>query len=158
MKNYCFTYIKKTDNFDNFIISFDENGYRVDDADNVSKNVEPAISAEKNIFSDLPDFVFKNEKAREYLIELRKTLLKFDRTNRKLPKLRVGDVSESGFSIEWVFSFFRIYYLFDKTDGETRGIVLYDEDGAGFKNEFKKLKKGELAMYAQWDVMFVLRI
>lgn len=101
----------------------------------------PNIPTDIDIFSELPDYVYENNDAKEFLNVLRNALLKTSLSGITLSKLGVSEHSDSELEIEWIFNYFRVYFSFDHNAGNYFGRVSSNPIDKSFSNEFKEIDK-----------------
>ena len=97
---------------------------------------------ELDIFSLLPSGIYDNNHIKNFLHELKESLLDVDINTLRditLPKLKTGSVGESSIVIEWIFNYFRFYFLFDRKEGDFYGMVINDPEKGKFINISNKL-------------------
>ena len=85
------------------------------------------LPTDYDIFSNLPQSVYENDDVRFFLECLRRALLKKlsegEIENVSLTKLRLSEQSDGSITIDWIFSYFRLFFSFDLTEGNMCGIV-----------------------------------
>lgn len=106
-------------------------------ADNMHVLFTPNLSSDVDIFSELPDYVYDNKDACNFLRSLRKTLLAAQLDGITLSKLCVSEHSESGLVLDWIFNYFRVYFSFDSEEGNFYGIIRSNPEEGSYSNEFK---------------------
>lgn len=108
--------------------------------------ISGALSPELDVFSELPISVYSNNDAKDFLDEMKKCLLDYDKeqlSSVSLTKLRASEVNESSIVIEWIFNYFRFYFSFNKNEGDFYGVVINDSENQSFSNDYKKMSKQE---------------
>lgn len=121
--------------------------------------IKRVLSPEIDIFSALPQFVLENEHARLFLDEMKQALLKLDSAILEgvtLSKLRVTEYTEMTLVLEWIFNHFRIYFSFDKQEGDFFGEVSSDPEHGKFHNDFNKMEVSEYARVAEAEVKYAV--
>ena len=128
-------------------------------ANRAPENIKRVLSPEIDIFAALPVAIFENERAKSFLNEMRRCLLNWDQDELRgitLPKLRVTEFTEVTTVIEWIFNYFRLYFSFDKKEGDFYGEVMSDPDNGKFHNEFRKMELEEFPSIAEAEVAYAV--
>lgn len=119
------------------------------------------VSPEIDIFSELPKSTFDNTHARKFLNELKRSLVnveKADLAGITLSKLLVTENSEMTLVIEWIYNYFRVYFSFDKKEGDYYGEVANNPEEGKFINTFNKMDESDYSNVADEEVSFVIRM
>lgn len=106
-------------------------------------NIISSLDSDIDIFTNLPDYVYLNKNSALFLRALRKAILKENPKNITFSKLVVTEKSETGFTLEWIYNYFRMYFSFDSVDGNYCGFISHNSEDGTFKNEFKPLNPSE---------------
>lgn len=119
------------------------------------------VSPEIDIFSELPKTVFDNTHARKFLGEMKRSLLRVEKSDLAgitLSKLLVTENTEMTLVIEWIYNFFRVYFSFDKLEGDYFGEVSNNPEAGRFINTFNKMNESDYSAVADEEVSFVIRM
>ena len=125
----------------------------------VPSGVKRVLSPEIDIFSELPKFVFANKHAKMFLDEMKRALVNTDRVNLEgvtLSKLIISEHTEMTLVLEWIFNYFRLYFSFDKKEGDFFGVISSDSENGKFHNAFKKMKISDYSKVAEAEVMYAI--
>lgn len=123
--------------------------------DSINKVLPPEI----DIFSSLPDKIYDIEHARLFLHEMKKVLLNLDKAELggiSLPKLQVTEFTDMTIVIEWIFNYFRLYFSFDKKEGDFFGYMMSDIENGRFRNDFKKMELSQFGDVAESQVDYAI--
>lgn len=121
--------------------------------------IKRVLSPEIDIFSALPQFVFDNEHAKMFLDEMKRALINTDRADLEgvtLSKLRVTEHTDMTLVLEWIFNYFRLYFSFDKKEGDFFGEVSSDPENGKFHNAFNKMEISDYSKVAEAEVMYAV--
>lgn len=141
-----FTNTTRTDNVFKLQRTYDSPNVQVTKTDSastmlLSKNLPPNI----DIFSNLPNAVFDRDDVRDFLLDFRYVLLhgtmKDDLAYVDLSKLHVSEITDETVQLDWIYSYFRVYFFFDKSEGAFWGIIENDQINNEYENKFKKMEK-----------------
>lgn len=116
------------------------------------------LPSDVNIFSDLPDYVYQNTNALEFLNVLKKKLKDFASENITFSKLRVSEHSETNLVLDWIYNYFRVYYSFDSNDGNYYGIVVNNTEVGSFTNKFALMQSNKYEEIANYILDFVVKM
>ena len=122
-------------------------------------NIKRVLPPELDIFSELPAYVYKNEDARIFLEELRKHLLSYKREELDgiyLSKLRVTESNDITLVIEWIFNYFRLYFSFDRDEGNYYGEVHTDNEKGSFHNAFNRMERDDYPKIAEAEMDYAV--
>lgn len=125
----------------------------------VPEKIKRILSPEIDIFTSIPATIYENERAKSFLNEIRRCLLNWDQDELRgitLPKLRVTEFTEATIVIEWIFNYFRLYFSFDKKEGDFYGEVMSDTEKGKFHNEFRKMELEEFPCIAEAEVAYAV--
>ena len=129
------------------------------EANNPPENIKRVLSPEIDIFTALPAEIYDNDNAKSFLNEIRRCLLNWDQDELRgitLPKLRVTEFTEDTTVIEWIFNYFRLYFSFDKKEGDFYGEVMGDPENGRFHNEVRKMELEEYPRVAEAEVAYAV--
>lgn len=121
--------------------------------------VKRVLSPEIDIFSALPSFVFDNKHAKMFLDEMKRALINIDKADLEgvsLTRLMVTEHTDMTLVIEWIFNYFRLYFSFDKEEGDFFGEVSNDPENGKFHNTFNKMLVSDYAKVAAAEVMYAI--
>lgn len=127
------------------------------DKDSTS-NISGVLPYELDIFSELPDFVYDNYHAKKFIMALKNNILIFGHSilsEISLSKLRVSEHDEDYLLLEWIFNYFRLYFGFDKNDGDFFGEVMNNPENGEFHNDIKKMKIDEYDAVTKANLLYV---
>jgi hypothetical protein len=119
-------------------------------------NITSSLDSDLDVFTNLPDFVYDNKDASIFLQSLRKAIIKENPKDITLAKMIVTEKTETGFTLEWIYNYFRIYFSFDSEDGNFFGCISHNGEDGYFKNEFKPMKVSEFDDVAEAILDYVI--
>lgn len=119
-------------------------------------NITSSLDSDLDIFSKLPDFVYDNKDASIFLQALRRAIIKENPKDITLAKMIVTEKTETGFTLEWIYNYFRIYFSFDSEDGDYFGCISHNGEDGSFKNEFKPMRVTEFDDVAEAMLDYVI--
>lgn len=140
-------------NYNSFAVNDD---YSYDD--NYEK-IERILSPEVDIFTEIDAEVYENENVKCFLNELRRCLQEWDKEELSkvvLPKLIVTEHTPESIVLEWIFSYFRLYFSFDLTEGDYYGEVMGNLESEVFRNEFRKMKREDYPLVAEAEIAYAI--
>ena len=123
------------------------------------KGIIRVLPPETDIFTALPASVYRNDRAKAFLNEMRTCLLNWDKNELggiTLPKLRMTEFTDVTIVIEWIFNYFRLYFSFDQKEGDFYGEVMHDTENGKFYNEFQKMEIEEFPSIAEAEVAYAV--
>lgn len=123
------------------------------------KSIKKILAPEVDIFSELPESVYQNEHANAFLNEMRKSLIKKDQGTFRgvvLPKLFLTEHTEETIVIEWIFNYFRLYFSFDKEEGDYFGEIVNDPERDFLRNEYKPMKFEKFPDIAKGEINYAV--
>lgn len=123
-----------------------------------SKTFSPSLPADVDIFTDLPNYVYKNEDAKEFLNILREALVNSDLDGVTLSKLCVSECTDSGIVLDWIYNYFRIFFSFDAKDGNFYGVISSNPEEGIYSNDFCLMKEKQYTSVAKRLVEYVVRM
>lgn len=121
----------------------------------IKKNLPPGF----DIFSALPESVYKNERVGAFLDEMKKSLVKKDQREFRgvvLPNLFLSENTKETIVIEWIFKDFRLYFLFDAKEGDYYGEIVNDSEKGVFHNCFNKMNFEKFPDIAEAEINFAI--
>lgn len=119
-------------------------------------SISASLPADIDIFSELPDYVYDNPDARKFVHALKKMLVEKRPDNVTLSKMRVSEHTESGVVIDWIYNYFRVYFSFDKEDGNFYGIT--KNSPGSYSNQFELMKTDEFEDVARYILDVVIQL
>ena len=125
------------------------------------KSIKKILAPEVDIFSELPESVYQNEHANAFLNEMRKSLIKKDQGTFHgvvLPKLFLTEHTEETIVIEWIFNYFRLYFSFDKEEGDYFGEIVNIPERSFFRNFFKKMSFENFPDIAKAEINYAITL
>lgn len=117
------------------------------------------LSPETDIFSDLPSTVFENHHAALFLQEMKRCLTRLSTLEEMdvvLAKLRVAEEDDDSLTIEWIYNYFRSFYLFDEAEGDYYGHAVVDSEHHSYRNDYRRMSVDEYPGVAEAEVRFAL--
>lgn len=124
-------------------------------------NIVGALSPEFDIFSDLPKYVFENEHANQFIMAFKKNMSNMESSfpsGISLSKLTVSEHSDDFLLLEWIFNYFRLYYGFDKNDGDFFGKVMNNPLRGEFHNEGKKMNVDDYDVVTKDSIIYAFAL
>lgn len=86
-------------------------------------NITESLNGDLDIFTDLPESVYKEKDVALFLDALRGVIAEENPQNVTLSKLIVTEKTDSGCTLDWIYNYFRLYFSFDKNDGDYFGFM-----------------------------------
>ena len=117
------------------------------------------LPPELDIFSELPEEVYHNDHARQFLASLRNQILLFDReeiSNANLSKLYVSQYDADSVVIEWIFNYFRLFFGFDNKEGDYYGQIMTDTVRNRFSNDMSKMEPKDFDLVAEAELFYAV--
>lgn len=121
--------------------------------------IKTVLPPEFDIFSTLPVTRFNNEHVEIFLNEMKKALLAWGKEELDrivLPKLQLTEFTDVTIVIEWIFNYFRLYFMFDKNEGDYYGEVMNDIQNGNFHNESRKMDVSDFSEIAEAEVDYAV--
>ena len=119
-------------------------------------NITESLNGDLDIFTDLPESVYKEKDVALFLDALRAVIAEENPQNVTLSKLIVTEKTDSGCTLDWIYNYFRLYFSFDKNDGDYFGFMSHDTEKELYKNEFKAMKPQDFKNVAKAMLDYVL--
>ena len=119
-------------------------------------NITESLNGDLDIFTDLPESVYKEKDVALFLDALRGVIAEENPQNVTLSKLIVTEKTDSGCTLDWIYNYFRLYFSFDKNDGDYFGFMSHDTEKELYKNEFKDMKPQDFKNVAKAMLDYVL--
>ena len=106
-------------------------------------NITQCLNGDLDIFTELPETVYKEKDVAMFLNAMRVAIAEENPQNVTLSKLIVTEKTKTSLTLDWIYNYFRLYFSFDKVDGDYFGFMSHDEEKGIYKNEFKSMKPNE---------------
>lgn len=119
-------------------------------------NITESLNGDLDTFTDLPESVYKEKDVALFLDALRGVIAEENPQNVTLSKLIVTEKTDSGCTLDWIYNYFRLYFSFDKNDGDYFGFMSHDTEKELYKNEFKAMKPQDFKNVAKAMLDYVL--
>lgn len=122
-------------------------------------NLSVPLSSEIDIFTDLPNTITENRHAALFLEEMKRCLMRLSAPEVAgvvLAKLRVAEQDDDSLTIEWIYNYFRSFYLFDKAEGDFYGHTVVDSESQSYRNDYQRMSVDEYPRVAEAEVHFAL--
>lgn len=129
-----------------------ENGTR----DISGVNITEGLGGDVDIFTEIPEILYKEKDVALFLRELREAIVEKNPQNVTLSKLIVTEKTDTGCTLDWIYNYFRLYFSFDKIDGDYFGFMSHDTEKESYKNEFKAMKPNDFKNVAKAMLDYVL--
>ena len=138
---------------DDYIIS---HVYSVNDNNKIEAmvNIEAPLPVEKRIFDDIDVHSIKMPRVHEFIQAFTDQLLNTDTSEVTMNKMRLVE-TEDGNELEWIYSYFRIYFSFEANGNDTCGFVENNTESGSFRSSFDKMKQEEYSLIARKSIDFV---
>lgn len=121
-----------------------------------SRNLPPNL----DVFSELPSEVYNREQIRIFLADFKYVLEHSDALKEfpeiDLPKLHISEMSVESLQIDWIFSFFRFYFLFDRNEGVYFGNIENDNVNGRYGTNYKAVKKEDYRNLIKADLDYIM--
>lgn len=119
-------------------------------------NITECLSGDLDIFTEIPDALYKEKDVAMFLGALRKAIAKENPQNVTLAKLVVTEQTDTSCTLDWIYNYFRLYFSFDKKDGDYFGFMSFDEKKKSYRNEFKAMSPNDFDNVASAMLDYVL--
>ena len=119
-------------------------------------NITESLNGDVDIFTELPEAVYKEKDVALFLSALRGAIAEENPQNVTLSKLVVTEKTDTGCTLDWIYNYFRLYFSFDKIDGDYFGFMSHDTEKELYKNEFKAMKPQDFKNVAKAMLDYVL--
>lgn len=153
MKNKLPSYIDEID-LDDYIIS---HVYSVNDNNKLEAmvNIKAPLPVEKRIFDSIDVSSIKNPRVLRFIQAFTEQLRNTETSAVTMSKMRLAE-SEDGYDLEWIYSYFRIYFSFESNGDDTYGFVENNTDSGSFQSIFYKMKEEEYDLIVEKVLKFVI--
>ena len=140
------SYIDEID-LDDYVIS---HVYSVNDNNKIEAmvNIEAPLPVEKRIFDNIDVHSIKIPRVHEFIQAFTDQLRNTDTSEVTMNKMRLVE-SEEGYELEWIYSYFRVYFSFDANGDDTYGFVENNTESGSFQSFFHKMKEKEYPLIAK---------
>lgn len=119
-------------------------------------NITECLSGDLDIFTEIPVTLYNEKDVAMFLDALRRAIVKENPQNVTLSKLIVTERTDTGCTLDWIYNYFRLYFSFDKIDGDYFGFMSHDEEKKTYKNEFKAMNPNDFDGVANAMLDYVL--
>lgn len=152
MKIKLTSYIDEID-LDDYVIS---HVYSVNDNNKIETmvNIEAPLPVEKRIFDNIDVHSIKIPRVKQFIQAFTEQLRNTDTSEVSMSKMRLAE-SENGYELEWIYSYFRIYFSFEGKCDDTYGFVENNTESGSFRSSFDKMKEEEYPLIAKKSLDFV---
>ena len=106
----------------------------------LSINYAANLNADVDIFSELPARIYNHEHINDFLNAFKNAIAKADIENTTLSKLVISEETDTNITLDWIYNYFRIYFSFDKNQGDHFGFISYDPNNGAFRNFLNVMK------------------
>lgn len=146
------SYIDEID-LDDYVIS---HVYSVNDNNKIEAmvNIEAPLPVEKRIFDDIDVHSIKIPRVHEFIQAFTDQLRNTDTSEVTMNKMRLVE-TEDGNEMEWIYSYFRIYFSFETNGDDSYGFVENNTESGSFRSSFDKMKQEEYSLIARKSIDFV---
>lgn len=146
------SYIEEID-LDDYVIS---HVYSVNDNNKIEAmvNIEAPLPVEKRIFDDIDVHSIKIPRIHEFIQAFTNELRNTETSEITMSKMRLVE-TEDGNELEWIYSYFRIYFSFEADGDDTYGFVENNTESGSFRSSFDKMKEEEYSLIARKSIDFV---
>lgn len=149
------SYIEEID-LDDYVIS---HVYSVNDNNKIEAmvNIEAPLPVEKRIFDDIDVHSIKIPRVHEFIQAFTNELRNTETSEITMSKMRLVE-TEDGNELEWIYSYFRIYFSFEADGDDTCGFVENNTESGSFRSSFDKMKQEEYSLIARKSIDFVINL
>ena len=147
------SYIDEKD-LDDYIIS---HVYSVNDNNKLEAmaNIEAPLPVEKRIFDDIDVHSIKIPRVLRFIQAFTNQLRNTETSEVTMSRMRLAE-SEDGYDLEWIYSYFRVYFSFEANGDDTYGFVENNTESGSFQSVFYKLKEEEYDLIVEKVLKFVI--
>lgn len=115
----------------------------------LSTNYTANLNADVDIFSALPARIYNQKHINDFLNAFRNAIAKADLENTTLSKLVISEETDTSITLDWIYNYFRIYFSFDKNQGDYFGFISYDPSNGAFSNFLNVMKPDDFENVAK---------
>lgn len=119
-------------------------------------NITESLNGDIDIFTEIPETLYKEKDVALFLKSMREAIVEENPQNVTLSKLIVTEETETGCTLDWIFNYFRLYFSFDKIDGDYFGLMSHDIEKKSYKNEFNFMEPQNFKSIAKSVLSYVL--
>ena len=119
-------------------------------------NIVSSLDTDVDVFTEIPDDIYKNKDASLFLEALRQAIAEENPKNVTLSKLIVSEQTDTGCTLDWIYNYFRLYFSFDKNEGDYFGLMSHNLEDGSYKNEFKQMKPTDFGVIARAMLNYVI--
>lgn len=147
------SYIDEKD-LDDYIIS---HVYSVNDNNKLEAmaNIEAPLPVEKLIFDDIDVHSIKIPRVLRFIQAFTNQLRNTETSEVTMSRMRLAE-SEDGYDLEWIYSYFRVYFSFEANGDDTYGFVENNTESGSFQSVFYKMKEEEYDLIVEKVLKFVI--
>lgn len=147
------SYIDEKD-LDDYIIS---HVYSVNDNNKLEAmaNIEAPLPVEKRIFDDIDVHSIKIPRVLRFIQAFTNQLRNTETSEVTMSRMRLAE-SEDGYDLEWIYSYFRVYFSFEANGDDTYGFVENNTESGSFQSVFYKMKEEEYDLIVEKVLKFVI--
>lgn len=147
------SYIDEKD-LDDYIIS---HVYSVNDNNKLETmaNIEAPLPVEKRIFDDIDVHSIKIPRVLRFIQAFTNQLRNTETSEVTMSRMRLAE-SEDGYDLEWIYSYFRVYFSFEANGDDTYGFVENNTESGSFQSVFYKMKEEEYDLIVEKVLKFVI--
>lgn len=147
------TYIDEID-LDDYVIS---HVYSVNDNNKLEAmvNIKAPLPVEKRIFDDIDVHSIKIPRVLRFIQAFTDQLRNTETSEVTMSKMRLAEL-EDGYDLEWIYSYFRIYFSFEASGDDTYGFVENNTKSGSFQSSFYKMKEEEYDLIVEKVLKFVI--
>lgn len=138
---------------DDYIIS---HVYSVNDNNKIEAmvKIEAPLPVEKRIFDDIDIPSIKIPRVQQFIQAFTNELRNTDTSEITMSKMRLAETEDSN-ELEWIYSYFRVYFSFEANSDDTYGFVENNTESGSFRSSFDKMKEEEYSLIARKSIDFV---
>ena len=118
--------------------------------------ISRSLSGDVDVFTELPVAIYKEKNVALFLNALRDAILEENPQNVTLSKLIVSEKTDTGCTLDWIYNYFRLYFSFDRVDGNYYGFMSHNTEEDSYKNEFRPMKPADFKDVAKAMLDYVL--
>ena len=118
-------------------------------------NIEAPLPVEKRIFDDIDVHSIKIPRVLRFIQAFTNQLRNTETSEVTMSRMRLVE-SEDGYDLEWIYSYFRVYFSFEANGDDTYGFVENNTESGAFQSVFYKLKEEEYDLIVEKVLKFVI--
>lgn len=125
----------------------------------IDLSIQKKLPVDIDIFAELPRKIYDYPKVEEFLRILRNVILSSSLENVTLSKLHVSEFTDKSITIEWIFNYFRAYFLFElNSNNDSYGMIKNNLESAEFSSSFKPLQISNYEEIARSVVDYIVKM